>query len=236
MAITTLWDEQSWIAAPSPIPIAIVNPQGYDWGNLVIQLLIAAATVAALFWAIRTGRDEARRASEERRERLAFEEKAQAAQVSAWERQWVELRNGRPLPDDPGEFGAVQDDLVERRHIYVMNDSTSAIYDVVVRYFDTSWVREADGGDESDLRGAWFHAILPPEAHPRSLAVRRVPNCGALAEDVVLEVEFRDGAGRHWVRNQDGELVRRRELDQLTVEQRLERRRAEAEREPGFTP
>jgi len=57
MAITTLWDEQSWIAAPSPIPIAIVNPQSYDWGNLVIQLLIAAATVAALFWAIRTGRD-----------------------------------------------------------------------------------------------------------------------------------------------------------------------------------
>lgn len=236
MVFMTSWTGRSLIAAPSPIPIEVVNPQGYDWGNLGIQLSIAAATVAALLWAIRTGRDEARHASEERRERLAFEEKAQAAQVSAWERQWVELRDGSPLSEDSAAFRAVADQAVERRLIYVLNNSTSAIYDVVVRYFDMSWVRDADRGEEPDLRGAWFHAILPPGARPRSLAVGRVPNCGALAEDVVLEVEFRDGAGRHWVRNQDGELVRRRELDGLTLEQRQERRRAEAEREPTFTP
>ena len=118
----------------------------------------------------------------------------------------------------------------------MLNNATSAIDEVVVRYFDVSWVRDADRGEESDLRGAWFRAIPPPRARPRSLAVGRLPNCGALAEDVVPDVEFRDGAGRCWVRNQDGELVRRRGLDGLTVEQRRERRRAEAERVPTLTP
>lgn len=220
------------------VSVEIVNSAGYDWGNLVVQLIIAGATIGTLVWAIRVSRGEAERASTERRDRLDFEERAQAAQISAWERQRAELPDGSPAPgpQDPAEFLRVLDQVEERRTIYVHNNSSAAIYDVVVRYFDVSQVRDADHGEESELRGAWFHSILPPEPTPRSIQVTRVPNCGALSEDLVLEVEFRDGAGRYWVRHPDGDLVRREDLESLTSEQRRERRFSESERDPSFKP
>lgn len=231
----------TWLPSqPSPgptdaLPVEIVNAGGYDWGNIVVQVLIAIATVGALIWAIRVGRDEAKRAQQERRDRLEFEERAQATRISAWERQWVEHIDGTPLPRDDEQVRQLHviNATTERRAIFAHNGSDAPAYDVLVRYVDVSSVRDASFGDERDIQEAWHHQVLPPATEPRDLYVPLVPNCGALSEDVVLEIEFRDAAGRYWLRDGDGVLHRRKDLDALTPEERQARRRAEIEHDFG---
>jgi len=189
-----------------------VGEGGYDWPNLVVQVVIAIATIGTLAWAVRTGRDEAKRASAERQERLEFEERAQATRVSAWEHQRVEQPDGTPVEANLDyDYGTAE----EKRRIYVHNGSDAPVYDVVVRYDDLL---------SENSSSTWMHAILLPGSESRSRQVTLVPNCGAPSEDVVLEIEFRDAAGRYWSRDADGILRRKPDLEALTPRQRLVRR------------
>lgn len=108
---------------PPPVPVEIVNADGYDWGGLLANLAIAVATIATLVWAIKTGRDEAQRASRDRHETLAAEERRQATKISAWERQW----------------GAPES---QQRVVYLHNASTAPVYDVMTRYLDATPARD----------------------------------------------------------------------------------------------
>ncbi|MBE9938040.1 hypothetical protein [Cellulosimicrobium cellulans] len=215
-------------------------PPWTDVVDVLVQVVIAGLTLGTLIWAIRVGRGESRRASTERNERLAFEEKAQASKISAWERQWVEQLDGTPPPPYiPGQ--RYETELVEHRKIYVHNGSAAPIYDVVVRYFDATAISELESGGainsdefERRTRGTWHHSIIPPGQPAREQEVLRTINCGAYAEDLVLEVEFRDGAGRTWVRHTNGTLQRREDLDDLSTRERWERTEAEASADPGF--
>jgi hypothetical protein len=189
-----------------------IEASAYDWPNLIVQVAIALATIGTLIWAIGVNRGESQRASVERNERLAFEERAQATRISAWEQQRTELRNGEPVEEIPS--GSVQYyGAIERRRIYVHNGSDAPVYDVAVRY------------QEVNHRALqWVHAILPPGAAARYREVSTVPNCGAIADDVALEVEFRDAAGRYWVRESSGILKRRSDLDSMSHAQAMFRR------------
>ncbi|WP_275001231.1 hypothetical protein [Promicromonospora iranensis] len=186
----------------------------YDWGNLIVQVVIALATIGTLIWAIRVNRGESRRASVERKERLAFEERAQATRISAWEEQRAELKSGEPAVWIPSQTAYEhRDDVSTRRRIYVHNGSDAPVYDVAVRYQEVTHPALP-----------WVHAILPPGAAARSREVSTVPNCGAIADDVALEVEFRDAAGRYWLRESSGILKRRSDLDSMSWEQAMLRR------------
>lgn len=185
----------------------------YDWGNLIVQVVIALATIGTLIWAIRVNRGESQRASVERNERLAFEERAQATRISAWEQQRAELKNGEPVEWIPSQTEFEHQDVSERRRIYVHNGSDAPVYDVAVRYQEVT---------QPDL--TWVHAILPPGAAARSREVMTVPNCGAVADDVALEVEFRDAAGRYWLRESSGILKRRSDLDSMSPAEAMFRR------------
>jgi hypothetical protein len=190
-----------------------IEASAYDWPNLIVQVAIALATIGTLIWAIGVNRGESQRASVERNERLAFEERAQATRISAWEQQRTELRNGEPVEGIPSQSDVQYNGAIERRRIYVHNGSDAPVYDVAVRY------------QEVNHRALqWVHAILPPGAAARYREVSTVPNCGAIADDVALEVEFRDAAGRYWVRESSGILKRRSDLDSMSHAQAMFRR------------
>lgn len=181
--------------------------------NALINALIAAATIGTLVWAIRTTVTEGRRSREERAERLAFDERAQASRVVAWERQWLDRDVSEPT---------------ERRKLYVHNASEAAIFDVTV-YFD---VREdLLLGDPPSDGFRWWHAVLPAGQSPRELAHEPLEFCTKFGEDEALRVTFCDGAGRYWERDTTGALRRRVDLDGLTDEQRREDRYNEHLRE-----
>ncbi|WP_431890785.1 hypothetical protein [Cellulosimicrobium funkei] len=215
-------------------------PLWTDVVDVAVQVVIAILTLATLVWAVRIGRDESRRASSERNERLEFEERAQASKVSAWERQWVEQPDGAPAPlFVPGE--PYDGELVEYRKIYVHNGSDAPIYDVVVRYFDATMMSDPRAENASTpeeyhriTEGMWRHSVIPAAEERRELEVLRAINCASYTEDLVLEVEFRDGAGRTWVRHTDGSLGRRKDLDGLSAEARWDRMEAEASKDPSF--
>lgn len=218
---------------PTPLPIHVISTDGYDWGNLLVQAVIAALTLGTLVWAVKTGRDEAQRASRDRQEALASEERQQASRVSAWERQWVCLPSGEPPSPEAARYAVGDDALVERRALYALNGSDAPIFDVAVRYIDASTVRDGSSGNDVDLLGTWFHSILPPSPSPREHAIPLIAKGGALSEDFVLEVEFADSSGRFWLRDRAGDLHRRRDLDMLTPEQRRKRRMIESEGSDG---
>ena len=197
---------------PTPVPVEVVNADGYDWGGLLANFAIAVATIATLVWAITTGRDEAQRASRDRHETLAAEERRQATKISAWERQWG-------APD------------AQQRVVYLHNASTAPVYDVMTRYVDAT-PAPADGSPK--VRATWFNEILPPGIEPRTESVPPRPDFAELSEIGVLEVEFRDAAGKYWLRDDDGILTRRPDLDELTIDERWQRRHAEVERDPSF--
>lgn len=200
-----------------------IEASTYDWPNLIVQVAIALATIGTLIWAIRVNRGESRRASVERKERLAFEERAQATRISAWEQQRTELRNGEPVDGVPSQADVQYNGATERRRIYVHNGSDAPVYDVAVRYQEVTRPHIT-----------WAHAILPPDATARSREVSTVPNCGAIADDVALEVEFRDAAGRYWVRDSSGILKRQASLDSLSKHDLAMRRRNEVEGHPEW--
>lgn len=204
---------------PRPLQVEIVNDGGYDWGNLLVQVLIAIATIATLIWAIRAARDENQRASRDRQEALTAEARHQASRISAWERQWTEPTDD----DDPSAttevFAADTGEVSrwrERRTIAVHNASDAPVYDVSVHFFDVVQLPER-------LTQVWQHAVLPPNPEPRVQEVTRAPGAG-LSEDVSLRVVFRDAANRYWDRDSSGILHRRDDLDRLTPDQHLERR------------
>ena len=201
---------------PGAVTVEILGADGYDWGALAANLAIAVATIATLVWAIKTGRDEARRASRDRLEALAAQERRQATKISAWERQW----------DSPGDSGPTP-----RRVIYLHNASTAPVYDVMTRYVE-ALPTLADGSPGP--RATWFNEILPPGIDPRTETVPARPGFAELSEIGVLEVEFRDAAGFYWLRDDDGILVRRPDLEELTIAQRWQRRHAEVGRDPSF--
>ena len=202
----------------------------YDWGNLIVQVAIALATIATLAWAILVNRGELRRASVERRERLSFEERAQAARISAWEHQWAEQTNGERLEPIMLEAEHDYSPVTERRRIFVHNGSDAPVYDIAVRYYDST----RPSIDARETNAVWVHAILPPGADARSLEVPMVGgNCGAIAEDFVLEVEFRDASGRYWLRGKSGVLKRRSDLDSLSARDLMARRFMESEGLPA---
>jgi hypothetical protein len=131
-------------------------------------------------------------------------------------------RPGRPLTDYDSR------DVTERRRIYVHNGSDAPVYDVAVRYYDLTRSDDEDG----DLNTTWAHGMLPPGLNARSREVPTVPNCGAIAEDVALEVEFRDGYGRGWLRDDSGILHRQSHLDSMSTRDRVLRRGLEVEGQP----
>ncbi|WP_298462092.1 hypothetical protein [uncultured Cellulomonas sp.] len=226
-------------ATPPPHPPAVLGPSApvyrlvsetsvLDWITLVTNVVIALATVGALVWAVASALRAWRDASREREERLAFDQRQQASRITAWERQWVQGPGGEPVSLLAAPFMNEDDAVVERRFVFVHNASDAPVYDMAVYYVDP-------GRPYERLETTWRHAVLPPSVEPRRYEVPLVPNCGALSEDVVLRVVFRDSDSRYWERDDLGVLHRREDLERLTPEQHQRRRMMEDEETDGVT-
>ena len=177
-----------------------------DQANLVANALIAAATIGTLVWAIRTTLSESRLSRDERQSRRLAEERAQASGVVAWERQWFDRDASEPT---------------EHRQLNVLNASSSAVFDVTVHFP----VRlEGLVGDAPDSGFQWWHAVIPPSHAPEPLTPDPLEFCTKFGENETLRVTFRDGAGLYWERDTTGGLIRRRDLEGLTEDQRREAR------------
>ncbi|MBB2921306.1 hypothetical protein [Cellulomonas cellasea] len=106
-----------------------------ELANVVLNAIIALATVATLVWAIRTTREELRSSVEDRQQRdqdraqeREQDERRQASHVVAWVAQVV---NYDEL-EDPGRHHLVA--IGATRTVYLHNASSAPVYDVKVRF------------------------------------------------------------------------------------------------------
>ena len=132
---------------------------------------MSLATIGALVWAIRIGRNDSARASQERRERLTADEWEQAQRVSAWE---VQKAEAKPLSRKMVDNGSVYLESHENvRRLFVSNGSDASVFDVIVSYYS------------SDLQAValWVQSILPAHSERVAQVSEQTKSLNATADD-----------------------------------------------------
>ncbi|WFE62890.1 hypothetical protein [Micromonospora sp. WMMD714] len=172
-----LGDVATWIGALANIATVI--------------LALAAALVGYRVYKVESGRDA--RAELERRAREADERRSQASLVAVWYGQSAEARK---------MLRSVATWVVYDWGAWIVNASQSPVYDAVVRFYrpdpeNTSWVSHP-------IR------VVPP--YRGELLVNVEANApdgltdGERHGDLDVSLEFRDAAGRYWLRDRSGYL------------------------------
>lgn len=169
------------------------------WANLVVGVVGALGTIAALVVAILIGLHEARRfrseaaaRDEERRAHEAAQERSQAERVSAIARVDLEPEQQYSLGRTDGGVN-FRDEQVHFAYADVLNSSPLPIYDAKVMYpkdgrLGAVHVGFVPGGQKG-------HVHLPPQPDPS-------------LDGFPLEVAFRDAGERWWSRCPEGHLHR----------------------------
>lgn len=152
-------------------------------------LALAAAIVGYRVYKVESGRDA--RAEQDRRERAADERRSQASLVSAWYGRSAEAGSGfSPWPTY--YWGG-----------WIVNASDSPIYDAVVTFYLSGT------GKQSTWSGGLIK-VLPPYRGEQFVDVgddaREQLTDEERQNSIEVSLEFRDAAGRRWLRDRNGYL------------------------------
>lgn len=166
--------------------------------NLATVLLaVVASLVGFRVYRIESGRDQ--RAEGERRERAEDDRRGQAQLVSAW--------YGRSLRPSTGSTSRSSVVIVNEEvwAVQLLNASNLPVYDVQV-----SLIKPDDSPAPPPLVTKWI-PVVPPYQGPQSvglgMALREPRDDGDRPPfDIHVRLEFRDSAGRRWLRDWDGLL------------------------------
>jgi hypothetical protein len=175
-----LGDVATWISAAANVATVI--------------LATIAAGVGYRVYKVESGRDA--RAELDRRERTADERRAQASLVSVWYGRSPESRS-----EQRGRMTWILYDWGG----WIVNASETPVYDAVLRFYRLATDGMGHASWQADLI-----KVVPP--YRGELLVPRgdnAPNDLTDAEchgDLEVSLEFRDAAGRYWLRDRHGFL------------------------------
>ncbi|WP_431977590.1 hypothetical protein [Micromonospora haikouensis] len=161
-----------------------------------LGLALAAGIVSFRIYKIESDRD--RRAEDERRERALDERRAQAELVSTWFAKDEESLHRRKIVWGRVLWGAI-----------VLNSSNLPIYDVVVFFRPKEAANYPHQVDGHGIPGEAIR-VVPP--HQGTVMVDMPEAMDALPAEnrlqlVDVSMEFRDSAGRRWLRDWNGFLL-----------------------------
>lgn len=154
--------------------------------DYIIQGAIAIGTVGALFAALfQIWRDRNLRLKEKREER--------AVKVAAW------FENIALSSEEPGnQYSAYQS-------ILIRNENLTPIYDVVITVVGFHGAGPSEHGEDNG--GNYGFRVILPQLATGLWGTWIDTGGGGMGVICTLEVSFRDGAGRSWIRRGNGELV-----------------------------
>ncbi|MFI7578404.1 hypothetical protein [Micromonospora sp. NPDC049497] len=179
LATAELGDVATWISAIANVATVV--------------LALVASLVGLRIYRIESGRDQ--RAEDERRERAAEQRRHQAASVSVWYAFVV-----APVPPN----------IIRQRPLMawaaqILNASTLPVYDVRLVFHGTGTTKASELAAAADpIR------VVPPHQEPVTVAMPRalrtkVPY--SESDSIEVSLEFRDAAGRRWLRDRNGFLL-----------------------------
>lgn len=160
-----------------------IDSTTYPWWNFIASFMLAVATFATLLWTVSV-------TQQERQRRIAEEERAQAARITAWTYR------------GPGTG-----------ELYLHNGSNMPVFQVIVIFEDnfSDEYPPPDGIEQSP----YTLAVLPP-GKDKSAKIEGNPVCDSgIPIDQPPKIVFKDAAGRFWMRDDEGELYRMHQYDAM---------------------
>ncbi len=163
---------------------------GLGVADLVVNIVIALATVATLVWTVWTAVRALREANREKRLARQADRRRQGEHIAAWER--IDVESVEDWDRDPPVRA-----INATRTISVVNSSSQPIYDVHIEFVDHS---HQAGFNMLE------YAVIPPTITPKVLSQDVAHRDDWRAGEHGLAITFRDAANNYWRRRADGTL------------------------------